>query len=95
MSTIIYKKIDRFLDFFIKELSEGRVLLCWFYALAYLALIFYCVVTNLNSHSIAITVTGGITGSIISAWVLGKSYENVNTPKVQPSTDSVVESQSD
>lgn len=78
---------DRWMDRCIEELNDHRTILNWFYAAAYLALVFFCVVTNKNSQNTAIVTTGGIIGTIFASYVLGSSYEKVQKMKFQKSAD--------
>jgi hypothetical protein len=70
-------RVHHMFDGFTRDLTEHRILLNWVYAFAYLALIFFCVQDNQNSQNTAIVTTGGIVGSIFTAYVLGSSYEKV------------------
>lgn len=69
--------VNHVFDGLTKELSENRALLNWVYAIAYLALIFYCAVTNKDAQTAAIYATAGIIGTIFASWVIGASYEKV------------------
>lgn len=74
----MWGKVQHAFDGLTKELSDHRVILNWLYALAYLALIFFCVTTNKESMTAAIYSTAGIVGTIFSAWVVGSAVNNVN-----------------
>jgi hypothetical protein len=83
----VWARADRIIEGLTKELSENRVLLCWIYAAAYLALIFYCAVKNPGSHNTAILTTGGIVGTIFSVYVLAGSYEKVAQMRIDNESD--------
>lgn len=75
-------KADKAIDALTKELADNRAILNWMYCLAYLALIFFCVHDNKESQNAAIYATAGIVGTIFSAWVIGTSYEKVQTMRI-------------
>lgn len=83
----LLSKGNRVMDGITAELSENKAILNWIYAAAYLALIFYCAINNSGSHNTAIMTTGGIVGTIFSAYVMSSSYEKVAKMRI----DSAVE----
>lgn len=70
-------KLDKSFDHFTGELSQNKTILCWIYAAAYLALIFFCVTTNPASMTAAIYTTGSLMGTIFASYVLSASYETI------------------
>jgi uncharacterized membrane protein (DUF485 family) len=62
------------LNSFFKDLNQHRTILCWVYSIAYLVLIRYCVLHNPATMNTAIMTTGGVCGTIFSAWVIGSSH---------------------
>ena len=62
-----------FFDTVTKDLNKHRTILCWVYSIAYLVLIKYCVLHNPATMNTAIMTTGGVCGTIFSAWVIGSS----------------------
>jgi hypothetical protein len=83
----VWERVDQIADGIVDELSENRAILNWIYAAAYLALIFFCAYTNPGSHNTAIMTTGGIIGTIFSAYVLAASYEKVTKMKIDSTAE--------
>lgn len=77
LASYIGVRVHHMFDRFTKDLTEHRVLLNWLYAVAYLALVFFCAVTNKSSQNTAIVTTGSIVSAIFATYVLGSSYEKV------------------
>jgi hypothetical protein len=73
----VWGKSDRLIDQLTAELSSNRALLNWGYALAYLAIVFYCIQDSPESQNTAIVTTGGIVSVIFTSWVCAGSYESV------------------
>jgi len=88
MFSYLRKTIQSFLDNTTKELKSHRTLLCWLYAIAYLILIHYCIIHNPSTMNTAIMTTGGICGTIFSAWVIGSAHVSATRIRypVDPST---------
>jgi accessory gene regulator protein AgrB len=70
----VLRWVGSFLNAFFKDLNKHRTILCWVFSIAYLVLIKYCVTSNPSTMNTAIMTTGGIVGTIFSAWVIGSSH---------------------
>lgn len=68
------QKINSFFDRATQELNQHKTVLCWLYSLAYLVLVRYCVMHNPATMNTAIMTTGGVCGTIFSAWVIGGAH---------------------
>jgi len=73
--------ISWFFDKLTKDLNKHRTILCWVYSISYLVLVRYCVLTNPSTMNTAIMTTGGVCGTIFSAWVIGSAH--VSATRIQ------------
>jgi hypothetical protein len=72
--TKIFSWFGTKLNSLFKDLNKHRTILCWVYSIAYLVLVYYCVTHNSATMNTAIMTTGGVCGTIFSAWVIGSSH---------------------
>jgi len=87
--------LDKFSNRLVRELAESRSMLNWVYCTCYLALVWYCVITNPSSMNTAIVTTGTLVGAIFTSYVFGQSYEKVvriRTNGAQPKPETGDES---
>ena len=84
---------------FIKKVGDDfkslRGLWCWIYLGFYPCLIIYCVLKVPSCVNTAITVTGGLVGTIFSGYVISTSIEKNAATKATPADPAGKESQDD
>src|SRR3972149_5357638 len=61
----------------LRDMKSIRILTKVAYTIFYFWLVAYCVKHNPNSMNTAITITGGILGTIIAGYMATKTYEKV------------------
>lgn len=79
---------------YIEDAKSVRVLTKIAYTIFYFWLVHYCVTNNKDSMTTAITVTGGIVGSIVVSYAASKAYEKVNTTNANSAVASEEELES-
>ena len=66
-----------------QDFKSLRGLWCWIYLTFYPLLVIYCVTHFPGSVNTAITVTGGVVGTIFSGYVISRSIEKSAEVKAQ------------